>query len=69
MRHAQLLATEVSETGLRVMVRINPGGVPQDRVVWVRWDDLDLPALGEALDRQARRRLMQVWTDVPLDWS
>lgn len=61
MRHAELLATEVRPTGIRIMVRINPGGVPQDRVVWVRWADLDLSAVGEALDSLARRALIEAW--------
>lgn len=66
MRHAELLATECSERGIRIMVRINGRGVPQDRVVWVRWHDLDLPTVAEALDREARRALISAWSDEPL---
>nr|CRY96753.1 hypothetical protein [uncultured prokaryote] len=66
MRHAELLATEVRPTGIRVMVRMRSGGVPQDRIVWVRWNDLDLSALGDVLDREARRALLAAWSDEPL---
>lgn len=66
MRHAELLATEVRPTGIRLMVRINSGGVPQDRIVWVRWNDVDLSAVAGELDRQARRALISAWSDEPL---
>jgi hypothetical protein len=69
MKHAELLATSVVPTGIRIMVRLGSSGVPQDRIVWVRWDDLDLPAVAEALDRQARRRLLEAWSDEPIPWD
>lgn len=69
MRHAELLATRVDQAGIRLMVRLGSRGVPQDRIVWVRWKDLDLPALAEALDREARRTLIAAWAEEELPFD
>ena len=66
MRHAQLISTRVTDRGIWAIVRITVGQVTTDRKVLLGWADIELGDVTEHLDRQARRMLLEAWSEEPL---
>lgn len=66
MKSAAVTRATVSDRGIRVEIEVKMGQVVLARTALIRWNDLDVSEVADALDRAARRALMEAWSGEPL---
>lgn len=73
MKRLSLLAIRTTSEGIYLQVSTTRTAavehVYQVKVPWSAIDDDEREFIVSQFDREARRRLLEAWSDTPIDWS